>query len=857
MRKKQKRQAVDLIAQMKRTHNYIRKQADGNDVQPAMELLEECQNGAIALGTQVEISEGKTHALVALLEEYCECAWQLHESLAEGGRTEWSGLCQAFDQKLSEIEDCLTCQVRERIEAVFLPYKASMWDSLESVWAAANADCDCDAYVIPIPYYDRASDGSFGAMHCETGQFPAEVPVLDWEQYDLRERRPEMIIIHNPYDNTNYVTSVDPFFYSENLKKYTDCLVYIPYYATTGGMAEGQALCPAYLHADYIVTQSKNHRKYFDRNIPDSKFLAFGSPKFDSAIEKCKNPPEPPSNWKEKLCNRTVYFYNTSIGGMLGDTDAFLKKMRYVFDTFKGRSDVCLLWRPHPLLESTFASMRGGYKPEFDALKREFLEEKDGIFDDTPDIESSIALSDVYIGDSGTSVTSLFGVAGKPLFIMSNYIHAEPAENDWRGSWLNPQFDIWGDDRYLLTGNNLLWVSEKNDYHYRFFMDLGSEYASLYYMKAVEIKGKIYVLPAHARHLLVIENRKVRKIELEESITNPGVFWNYFYNDKYIFLFPHHYPYLVRFEIATEKVCYVEGIREFQLRNTDGEWLAGGFAPYGKKLVIASPADSQFAFLDMDTLKVQVMECPAGCGGGTASIVPDGDELWLLPMKGMSVTCWNPKTGAVAEYDKLPKSFRSVKWPYDTECGERPFFSLAIAREGDRETIVIAPYRGNGYLSLDRESGEFSEWKPDVPLALRAENGYFLTGVMGFFPLTFLPQGGKKRMLWDSPGRRLYEADLTTKKCREIAITLDFDEVKAREPGFAPYSEWMPYCLGEGAFNSLKNLLDHAITGNAFDRKRQLEAFSKINADTAGTCGAHVYEFLKGKIGQRVGEDWG
>ena len=55
--------------------------------------------------------------------------------------------------------------------------------------------------------------------------------------------------IHNPYDNWNYVTSIDPAFYSWELKKYTDCLVYIPYYSTAGGMSEGQRQCPAYYHA--------------------------------------------------------------------------------------------------------------------------------------------------------------------------------------------------------------------------------------------------------------------------------------------------------------------------------------------------------------------------------------------------------------------------------------------------------------------------------------------------------------------------------------------------------------------------------------------------------------------------------
>ena len=46
-----------------------------------------------------------------------------------------------------------------RREVVFLPYKASMWDSLESVWKRYEDDPLVDAYVIPIPYYDKNPDG--------------------------------------------------------------------------------------------------------------------------------------------------------------------------------------------------------------------------------------------------------------------------------------------------------------------------------------------------------------------------------------------------------------------------------------------------------------------------------------------------------------------------------------------------------------------------------------------------------------------------------------------------------------------------------------------------------------------------
>ena len=61
-------------------------------------------------------------------------------------------------------------------------------------------------------------------------------------------------------------------------------------------------------------------------------------------------------------------------------------------------------------------------------------------------------------------------------------------------------------------------------------------------------------------------------------------------------------------------------------------------------------------------------------------------------------------------------------------------------------------------------------------------------------------------------------------------------------------SEWLQYCLKENAFNSLKDLLDDNIAGKQFDRERQLTAFSKVNADTDGTCGVNVYNFMKGKV---------
>ncbi len=849
MRKTQKKQVEELVRQMEQAHDQIKKYIDKKNVLQAMGLLEDCQNGGISIGTLIENTEGEGHPTVALLEEYCELTYQIHEDLANEKELNANKTHKLLKQMLIKIFNSIRSDIRIRTEAVFLPYKASMWDSLESVWQAADADPDCNAYVIPIPYFDKNPDGGFREMHYEADQYPDYVPVTKFNEFDFEAHRPDMIFIHNPYNNINYVTSVHPVFYSDKLKEFTDCLVYIPYYTTTGGMSEGQSLCPAYSNADYIVIQSEKHRYFFDERIPNEKFLAFGSPKFDRVIRKCQNPPKPPKEWEEKIKGRTVYFYNTSINGMLANTDAFLKKMRYVFDVFKKRDDACLLWRPHPLLASTFDSMRRGYKPLYDTLKKEFVENGTGILDETPDVENAIALSDVYIGDSATSVTSLFGVAGKPLFILNNYIHSLPEEDDWRGEKIQPIFNIWGSDKYQVTRNNQLWISDHNDYHYRFYMDLESGYSGGgYYLGAAEIKDKIYVFPSNARHLLIIEDKKLRKIELKENITNAGAFSYYFYNEKYIFLFPFRYPYLVRFDIETEGVLYMSGIRQFNVRNISGEWLIGGVAPYGNELVFASPEDNEFIFVDMDTLKARRLSSNTRCSQGTLKIVPHGDELWLLPMKGMTITCWNPKTGSVREYGDVPKKFKSIKWPQEFECDERPFGDIVFLRKNDKENIVISPYWGNIFLALDRETGKTEEWKPPIAFTNRGKNGYFLAGGIGSFIKSNLQYSKSDCRIWYSPERKIYSINIDTKEYEEEELDFDYGDLKEHEPGFMEDSEWMQYCLNEGVFNSLENLLDHNITGNPFDKKRQLKAFSKINANTDGTCGINVYNFVKGKI---------
>lgn len=263
MRKAQKKQIEEFTTLLEEAHKEIKKFMEVHNTAAAMDLLAQCQEGGAQVGRLIKKIEREDCPAIPLVENYCELVGQIHEELAQGQEENANNVHKRLHKLLVQAENSIRNDIKVRFEMVFLPYKASMWDSLESVWQAADADPACDAYVVPIPYYDRNQDGSLGTYHYEGNNLPSYVPTVHYSRYSFEDRKPDAVYIHTPYDNANYVTSIDPRFYSSQLRQYTECLVYIPYYATAGGMSEGQALCPAYYNADYIIVQAEKYCGFF------------------------------------------------------------------------------------------------------------------------------------------------------------------------------------------------------------------------------------------------------------------------------------------------------------------------------------------------------------------------------------------------------------------------------------------------------------------------------------------------------------------------------------------------------------------------------------------------------------------
>ena len=308
---------------------------------------------------------------------------------------------------------------------IFLPYKASMWDSLESIWRAAVEDKEhCEAVVVPLPYADRNRDTTVKAWHCEADQFPKDVPVADWRQFrlaDLERLRPDAIFIHNAYDGQNIITSVDADYYTGNLKKCTDNLIYVPYFVTGSHIATEFCTIDGIANVDHVIVENEAIKQQYEEHYPfgtppEGKFLALGSPKYDKVIGHTSDEYELPPAWAKLLAGKNSVLYNVSVVAMLHHAEHFVEKIRCVFATFRKRDDVVLWWRPHPLMLATIETMRPALAEAYRAVVEEYKSAGWGIYDDTPDVDRAIICTDAYYGD-GSSLVALYRATGKPVMI--------------------------------------------------------------------------------------------------------------------------------------------------------------------------------------------------------------------------------------------------------------------------------------------------------------------------------------------------------------------------------------------------------------------------------------------------------
>ena len=366
------------------------------DNQMALELLTQSQTLAIELGTMIEDLYGEGFETVKRIEDYCEAVYRISEGVITG---------EELKSAWNKVEKSLEEHILGRKEIVFLPWKAKIWEKMEEAYGTACEDPLCDAFVIPIPYFRKKAYNIRGEYRYEGADFPPDVPVTRCEDYDIAKRCPDEIVIQNPYDDCGYTSTVHPFFYAENLRKYTKCLTYIPWFETdeneTGdGRAEKSMVhyvsVPGFVYSDIVYVRTK-HRKeaYVD-------YLTRWAGEATRPVweEKLWIAPHREKEGASLNTGKKSILYYTSISAMLEYKERMLEKMREVFETFSENQDrISLVWRPDPLIEQTLPKCYPGLWEKYQELRQQFLQDAVGTLDEGSGGEASVVSASAFYGD--------------------------------------------------------------------------------------------------------------------------------------------------------------------------------------------------------------------------------------------------------------------------------------------------------------------------------------------------------------------------------------------------------------------------------------------------------------------------
>lgn len=259
---------VNLLEQANKTLlvNLMAKHMNEDGVR---QLLIDCQETTLTIGNELDFIYGEGTDVVQKLEEYHESLYQLTLVLKHSEKR--SIQLKELTNQIKQIRKLLDVQIPDKLEVVFLPYRASMWKFLEHLWTAAKNDKECDTYVVPIPYYNRNPDGAYTKYHYEGDKLPSHVQVTHYENFNLQKRWPDTVFIQNPYDDTDSEISVDPRFYSPELKNIAETLIYVPpllpeNFSTEEGDVHEYAdsyMAPGILNADMVIVGSENMKQRY------------------------------------------------------------------------------------------------------------------------------------------------------------------------------------------------------------------------------------------------------------------------------------------------------------------------------------------------------------------------------------------------------------------------------------------------------------------------------------------------------------------------------------------------------------------------------------------------------------------
>lgn len=823
-----KKQLFDYINIMEEA---IEALAEGASKEDFLAVLVECQQCAIDIGNDIEQRGESSRNIVVQLEVFFEALFTLSEHVDEENIVESS--LKYLLKLLNDIRYGIKYElVPDAKVMVFLPFKVSMWDSMESIWLAARDNPDVEPHVIPIPYYDRESSGKLVKMNYEGDNYPDYVPVESWQACSMEMLKPDIIFIHNAYDQYNYVTCVHPSFFTEELKKHTNRLVYVPYFYTNKLYSESHLQLPGYIHCDDIIVQNEMVRKQFAKTVFEDKVVSLGSPKLD-CILNYKAELRYPKELESYIGNKKIVLLNTSISTFLKDSDFAIEKTLSVIRTLSRYNELLVVWRPHPLLEATMQSMRPEQYHNFIECNKMVSEIDNCIIDTKMNLDELIAISDAYIGEEESSIVVLFASLGKPIFILDSARVFENEFNEFIFDFVREGNDIYfglGDFSAIARANANTGVIEEI-----FPIDSDQYFDFRYYTGVSKQDNKLYFVPFNQNKIAVFDlvTQKMGSTEVKHS-SYPN-YNNVLSDGKSLWFIPTTNDSLLKVDVEHNTTNYyskpTKVLKKSAIEN--GYYSMFGSCKAGTNIYISSPTSNVVSIFDTISEKTSTKVIGSE-NSGFWHMVYDGIDIWLIPYKGRSLVRWNLDTDSIVELKNYPEGFSDLE-------NEMGYFIQLVDCE---EYILVFPKCANMIIKIDKKTEKISEWKIDLGFTEGQRKSSNYNWGSNYY---FVKRINDKLYTMTAYDNALLEISLIDKKVNRLYISIP-EELRKRYYSevfkIKKTDELQDYYLRENGARTLslfgKMLIDNEIGVNKEEQTILLKTM--VNSD--GTAGKKIMDYV-------------
>jgi len=749
---------------------------------------------------------------------------------------------------VDETKKRLSKEKEVKKEVVFFPYKAAMWDSLESIWQAAKEDERCFVSVVPIPYCDRDGTGKASKLYYDGKLFPENVEITHYEDYDITLTKPDIAYIHNPYDGNNYVTSVDPKYYSHELKKHTGTLVYVPYYVGHLPSSVNFAYVAAHQATDIIIASSKADADVYRKEGARQDVAPLGSPKIDKILSLEKDKQKLPGEWS-KLKGKKIFFLNTSIGSLLKFNENYLNKIKALIELFEKRGDCALIWRPHPLTVSTLTSMRPQLLATYQNIEQTAEKSPNVIIDKTTDMSTAMAISDAYIGDGASSLIYLYALTGKPIYHLNFEMPIAPTQEELCEMLTsdvitlrdNSDGTAWG---FSVSVNALYKMDIKTGKTNYISSVPGEENVSTLYGTPVINSNMVLLPPIYAKEWAQYDTNTEKWIKDEI----PSII-NYIYpkapryntaleTNEFIIFYPYNNNAFVKYDKSTGKFEYhTKWFKSFEKHIENKKLYFFGnptkqiddsifFPSYQSNIVV------ELNVKTMDTICHKVGNKHERYHG----ITYDSNNFWLTKIMPPSTTehknsviRWNKKTGTCKEYALHPVT-------YNTEYSLSDFYSI----EYFNSMIWVFPFNASEIFTIDPETEEVSIYDTGLPYRLGDRKTQYYTQGYGTACAAYQDYFNGCLTVLSYYDYSLLQLDAKTGDMKKIKPVIEGIEHLLKNS-----SNCEPYTRKESIFLTSEEFINKVNSGDIPEYDEKLaEHHRTINANSDGTCGQKIHDYV-------------